>query len=618
LNGKIEKAAQSNEHDRQAIMREAGSITSAFANAPRLARLLRYLVDESLADRADSLKESVIAIAVFDRGSDYDPQLDSVVRVHIGRLRLRLLEYYSTHDASVRIEIPKGNYAPIFTFAEQHEKEVEGETAWRGWRTAVVVVAALLVTGIIWYTTSSSQRPVMSAASIAVLPFLNMSGNASMDYMGDSIADEITGSLAESNDLRVVGRTSSFQYKGKGADIRKIGRELDASAVLEGSITGNDLAKLRILVQLIRTSDGYHLWSHAYETDSADLQRTEAEIARVAGEKLVPSAKLHLETLQSTSNSDAHDLYMRAIYAFHLRTVTAEREALRLAKESSAKDPKYVLPYLVVAQAELQLSTLLAESPRQAAANARDAIDRALALDPLNSDAHAEKALLAYTEDWDWPQAEREFLLALGHGSRAQAHNLYGWSLMTRGRFDDASAHLRIAAELDPQSLGPLLNQALNSIMRRDILSAGQRLDQVLQKNPNSFAALAMRTTVAVLQNDCKVALSYSTKLSETTSGLPIGELSGASVNSMCGHPEKARALAAKIRGGSLDGYLPAYSLAILYSTLGDREGVLESLRKSAEAHEPVILYLKVDPTWDRFRSDPLFQSLEHKVGLLN
>jgi Tfp pilus assembly protein PilF len=151
---------------------------------------------------------------------------------------------------------------------------------------------------------------------------------------------------------------------------------------------------------------------------------------------------------------------------------------------------------------------------REAAAHAKEAIVKALALDPSNSDAHAENALFAYTDDWDWLRAEREFRLALAQGSHAQAHNLYGWSLMTRGRFDEARSHLRIAAELDPQSSGPALNQAMNSMMNHDLPAAERQLDAILTSDPRSFSGLFLRTAVAIYKNDCPAAYSYFGKIS--------------------------------------------------------------------------------------------------------
>jgi serine/threonine-protein kinase len=611
---------QSSESQRQIILEEAERVLASpeFATTPRLARLLRFLVDESLANRLDSLKESVIAVEVFDRATDHDPQLDSVVRVQIGRLRARLAEYYLKRGSGpVRIEIPKGNYQPVFGFSDAPEPQPKP----RSIAIPAIVAAVVVLIAATWAVVRFKPSATAGPATIAVLPFLNLSGDKSFEYVGDSITDEITEALAESNDLRVVARTSAFQYKGRNVDVRQIGRELNAGALLEGSVTTASPQKFRIVVQLIRSSDGYHLWSHAYDVDSAAMVSTEAEIARAAGEKLVPRLKGvgRTEGPQTTANGEAHDLYMRAMYQFHLRTAESEREALRLAKEASAKDPGYVLPHTLMAQAESELSTLLIEPPREAAAHAKEAIAKALSLDPSSSDAHAEKALFAYTDDWDWPQAEREFRLALAQGSRAQAHNLYGWSLMTRGRFEEARSHLRIAAELDPQSTGPALNQSMNSLMNRNVAESKRQLDAILVANPRSFAGLFLRTAVALWEKDCAAASSYSGKIKELYPNVPASQINIVMVSARCGHPEQARAfLAAVTKGTNPAGYASPYSLALLYAALSDVDGVMQALQKSADAREPVILYLKVEPAWDPFRADPRFQALERTVGLLD
>jgi tetratricopeptide (TPR) repeat protein len=236
--------------------------------------------------------------------------------------------------------------------------------------------------------------------------------------------------------------------------------------VLEGSVVRRG-DKLHVIAQLIRTSDGYHLWSHTYETTLAGLPPVEAGIARAARETLVPSAT-EPTSIATTRNPEAHDLYMRAVYAFSQRTAESTKQAINLAREATEKDSSFAQPYVVMATSESELTQLQVQAPRLSAEHEWDDIAKALTLDPGNSGAHALKALLAYTDHWDWPQAEREFRLSLAAGSHGSAENLYGWCLITRGRFDEARRRLQLAAELDPLSLGPQLNQAEELMVERN------------------------------------------------------------------------------------------------------------------------------------------------------
>src|SRR5580658_8136381 len=197
------------------IRAQLDRILSNFATsgANRRSRLLRYLVEQTLEDRPESLKESVIATEVFDRAPGYDPRIDSVVRVEVGRLRARLTEYYEKAgvDATVRIEIPRGAYRPTFVFRESTPQTiipVKPRAIWRIWKWVAVVVVASAVVLTAWRIRTAAPA---TPAAIAVLPFLNLSGDPSDEYLADGISEELTETLAEFNDLRVVARTSAFQ-----------------------------------------------------------------------------------------------------------------------------------------------------------------------------------------------------------------------------------------------------------------------------------------------------------------------------------------------------------------------------------------------------------------------
>jgi adenylate cyclase len=213
---------------------------------------------------------------------------------------------------------------------------------------------------------------------------------------------------------------------------------------------------------------------------------------------------------------EAHDLYLRAAYEFSRRSAESTRRAIDLAQQAVQKDASYAQPYVLMAAAESQLSTLFAETPHAAADRARQDIARALELEPGNNGAHAQLAMLAYTDQWDWPRAEREFRIALASGSHGSAENLYGWCLITRGRFAEARKHLAVAAELDPLSLGPQLNQVEELLAERDYPQARRKVEEILETAPNNFVALALATTIAIAQRDCPAIGKWSDKLLAT------------------------------------------------------------------------------------------------------
>jgi adenylate cyclase len=595
----------------------------ATSGANRRSRLLRYLVEQTLDDRTDSLKESIIATEVFDRAPGYDPQIDSVVRVEVGRLRARLAEYYEKTgvDAPVRIEIPRGAYRPVFVFRESAPEAVvvpepapPEDPPVRGWKwIGAGIAVALLAAFLVWRLRTAGPPTPMA---IAVLPFLNLSGDASDEYLADGITEELTETLAEFNDLRVVARTSAFQYKGKSVDVSEIGRNLRAGAVLEGSVARRG-ERLRVIAQLVRTSDGYHLWSRSYDTTLGELQAVESGIALISREKLAPTAgKAVLVEVAVARNPEAHDLYMRAVYEFNLRTEASTRQAMDLARQATEKDPTFAQPFVVMAAGESQLTQLQAVSPRAGAERAWQYIAKALAVDPSNSGAHAQKALLAYTDHWDWPQAEREFKLALAAGSHGSAENLYGWCLITRGRFEESRRRLQLAAELDPLSLGPQLNQVEELMAEQNYPEARRRVDQILRTAPTNGVALSQATSIGFWQKDCSGAKTASTKLMELYPKVPGVRLSGFAAEYACGHPDEARAAAlALFRNPS--GYLSPYSIAGAMAIGGSADSVMPYLQQSAELHEPRLMMLRYDRVFEAIRQDARFIALERKLGLL-
>jgi TolB-like protein len=317
----------------------------------------------------------------------------------MGRLRSRLIEYYSQAGLNdpVRIEIPKGNYRPAFVFNDPVGIRPVPMPPQRRRFPALIAIAAgialCLASVAIWKFRSGDQG---TPASIAVLPFLNLSGEPGKEYLGDSLTDELTEALAESKDLRVVARTSAFQFKGKNQDVREIGRALNAGAVLEGSISKRD-DRFRVVVQLIRAADGYHLWSRTYDATAAELPRVETEIAESTGQALLPARKAAAQVKVVTSpNPEAHDLYMRAIYQLQLHTAESLRESLKLSQEAVHIDPQYVRAYFAIARAATSLSAIHLISGREATELGRDAARKALAIDPQFSDAHAYMAHSTY------------------------------------------------------------------------------------------------------------------------------------------------------------------------------------------------------------------------------
>jgi TolB-like protein len=379
------------EPDQNAIREELDRIlhSGPFAQSRRRQRFLEYIVNETLAGRGERLKGYNIAVEVFDRPETFDPVTDPLVRIEAARLREKLREYYDTDGQAdpVRIDLPKGAYTPHIELRqalgtppadrEQVKSAVaKGEAPsvlhpwWKRWQIAALVAAfiMLLVAAGSWFATSdwrpALKEPAEVAQSlpdvpaVAVLPFVNLSGDSKQDYFSDGITEDILTELSRARDLRVLARNTTFQYKGKAVDVAKLGRELGVHYVLEGSVRRAD-DRLRVTAQLIDTKTSTHVWADRYDREMADVFLVQDEIVNQIVAKIAGS--------------------YGAI-------------ELNEAKAVARKSPEQIQAYdLVLRAREIMQWDWTSDNFRAA----REALHRAISLDPSNAQARRELAWLA-------------------------------------------------------------------------------------------------------------------------------------------------------------------------------------------------------------------------------
>src|SRR5215469_7406541 len=355
--------------------------SSGFVSSARLTRFLSHIVNRTIDGDLDSLKEFSIAMEVFDRTADYDPNIDAIVRVEARRLRSKLKAYYEEGPGrgdTVLIGLRPGSYVPIFRWLERGRQENRKEIG----------------------NSIQTRR-----ASIAVLPFVNMSEEPGQDYFCDGITEEIINALTRLSGLNVIARTSAFQFKGVAVDIREVGRRLGADLVIEGSVRKAGM-QLRIAAKAIDSESGHHLWSETFRRELQDIFAIQEEIAEsVAGllQLQMPEARVR----SSARNLDAHTNYLRARFLIHQQSPETQRAALKQLGELIELFPDYAPAYSGIAEANGFLCFFGVVSGRDMYPEVKANAERGYALDPDSGETCTVLGGVLACFEYRWDEADR-------------------------------------------------------------------------------------------------------------------------------------------------------------------------------------------------------------------
>lgn len=489
----------------------------------------------------------------------------------------------------------------------------------RGVTITLSMVALAAVSLGIWFFLNRSAN-AKQIKSIAVLPFINGSGNSDNEYLSDGMTESLINSLSQIPELNVKARSSVFRYKGKETDLRSIAGELNVQAVL----TGRVLQRGEQLILNLELADGKTenvIWAEQYHRGQLDLVLLQSEIARDVSNKLrakLSGAEQNQIAKNYTMNSEAYQLYLKGRFFLNNGTREGQKKSIEYFKQAINLDPNFALGYAGVADAYTLLGTTFEASlpPREAMPNARTAAQKALEIDPGLSEARTSLAWIKYRFDWDWRGAEDDFKQAIAlNPNNAQAHHWYADYLTAMGRFDEALVEIRRARELDPFSLFINWNVGRILYFARRYDEALAELRRTLELDQNFLRTHAYLETVYLKKglNDEAFAEHLKVEALTGTSAERIAALKNAYAAGgwkLVRQKEVDFALEdAKSR------YLTSLNMAVLYTKNGDRDRALESLNRAYEEREGSLVNLNVDPFWDELRPDPRFQDLLRRVG---
>jgi TolB-like protein len=487
----------------------------------------------------------------------------------------------------------------------------------------VVVVAALAVSSVGgWRQRLLGRSHPPRIQSIAVLPLENLTGDSSQEYFVDGMTDSLITDLAQVSALRVISRTSVMRYKGAKKPLPEIARELNVEAVVEGSVVRSS-NRVRINSQLIQAVPEHHMWANAYERDLADVVALQGDVARaIATEiqiKLTPQEQTRLARVQRL-DPEALEAYLKGLYEWNKWTEESLKKSIEYFEQAVQKDPNYAQAWTGLSDAYGLLGDLYFWAPQVALPKAKAAALKALELDETLSQAHVSLGGVMLHLEWSWSAAEKESQRAIAlNPNNAAAHQWHGYYLVAMGRFDDAVAEMKRARELDP--LSPNKQQSLANTLYR----AG-RYDEALQQfrevpDPYANPELRHRRMAAIYERKGMPKEAIAELL--TALRLAGKKELAAVVERKClssGYPEgKKTFLWGDLREKqqrARNGFIQASWIAADYALLGEKDKAFEWLEKAFRERDVLLVYLKVEDSFEPLRSDPRFQDLLRRMGL--
>lgn len=449
--------------------------------------------------------------------------------------------------------------------------------------------------------------------ALAVLPFVNPSGDPDIEYLTEGITESLINALSQLRKLRVMARSTMFRYRGD-ADPQQVGRDLGVTTVLSGKIAPHG-AVLSISVELVDASNGWRLWGARYDRPIGDLLSVQEEIAREITTNLKltlgPDQKKKLSR-RHAADRDAYPLYLKGRYHWNKSTVPSIRKAIEYFELAIEKDPTYALAWAGVSDcyAALGMDRYAALPPREAIPKAKAAARKALEIDDSLAEAHTSLAY-ARTLDWEWAGAEEEFRRAIQlNPEYALAHHFYGFLLGSRGRSEESLAEFRLALEIDPLSLIINADYGWAHYCARRYDEAIEILTKTLDMDarfPQAYLWLGLAYMGKGLFDQSVAAFEEGARL---TGGSPTMVAGQGAALALSGRSEETEKILAGFEERAKTEYVPMATMVQLNMYAGNVDRAYEWLEKAFAYRASFMVPLRVYPFFDPLRGDPRFMDI--------
>src|SRR5213595_255530 len=506
----------------------------------------------------------------------------------------------------------------------RHKLEVEAELypstatpSWLRWTRSTALVLGLLVAAMAvavpfyWHRNLTTSSP--PEKSIAVLPFLDLSETKDQEYFCDGMSEEILEALAKVEGLRVVARTSSFSFKGKSVNARKVGEKLNVENVLEGSLRreGN---RVRVTAELINTRSGFHLWTETYDRQLEDVFALQDEITR----SIVDALKIKLAVslpAHEQRNIEVYDLYLQGLYFSNKSSEEDLRRALSFFQRAVEKDPTFARAWTGISKVWYFLADVYVK-PLDAYPTSKEAALKAIALDEKDAEAHCYLSEAKRVLDWDLAGADAELKRALElDPNSAPAHFFSVLVPHFRGELKDGLRLILEAEKLDPVS--PITSYVATAAYLAnnridDAIVEGQR---TLQLDPNYFYLDSILAAAYREKGNFPEAIALYTQAEEATH-LPSSGL--AITYTRVGREVEARNILAQLVQAREARYVSAPLIAAVYVAFGEKEEAFRWLERAFEEHSGILQWIAFLPEFRPLHSDARFPHLLRRIGVSN
>ena len=492
------------------------------------------------------------------------------------------------------------------------------------WIIAVLglAVVVLLADKLAPHQNAAEPAPLSALGnSIAVLPLANSTGDPANDYFSDGISEELISSLSRLSNLKVIGRTSSFQFRNSADDSREIGGKLGVTYLLEGSVR-KSADRVRIAVALVKAADGANVWSETYDRELKDIFAVQSEIASsVASQLKIALLGNNAQAVQtptaatpSNQNVEAYNALLQGNYYFLGRTTDDFRKAIGYYEEAIRLDPQYALAWARLSSTLTLMATTLggnADEIRQSLNQARTAADNALRIAPDLGAAHFARGILLQNGDLDWPGADAEVRRAvelLPHD--ALILMTAAFRAACEARFDKAAALYHQAMVVDPLFGTALYYLSRTLTARGDYDAAEAALRKAIELQPQGSQSYMQMAVLQILRGKASGAVDLARK--ETNPFWRNYALSLAHFAN--GDRAEADAQLGQLIAGNADS--SGAQIAAVYALRKEPDRVFEWLERARITHDPGVFLIRVDPFLSAYRNDPRYEAFSKKIAL--